>query len=146
MQCRNPSKARISKQACPESASHHNIGFGDEEGSESWSPAKVKDNIDWAITISNIEELKSNVLPLYWELLLESLNSIVWVTERLYILQDWNFKGQGQLKVETQFTRLTSKAHQYRHLYRMVDTDGLLGASCDCHRISSLVLPVCTSF
>ena len=102
VQCRNPPKPRISKEACPESAWHHSIDFGDGGGSESWSPVKARDNIDWSISNCDIEELKSNVLPLYWELLLESLNSIVRVTERLYILQDWNYKGQLKVKFSFQ--------------------------------------------
>ena len=99
VQCRNPPKPRISKEACPGSAWHHSIDSGDGGGSESWSPVKARDNIDWSITNCDIEELKSNVLPLYWKLLLESFNSIVRVTERLYILQDWNYKGQLKVKL-----------------------------------------------
>ena len=76
--------------------------------------------------------MKSRVVPLYWELLLESLNNIVRVTERLYIRQDWGYKGH--LKVTIQCTRLASKTRQYRHVYRMIDSDGLMGAS---HRMSS---------
>jgi hypothetical protein len=62
-------------------------------------PEKARDIIDWSITSDEIERLKSQVVPLYWELLLESVNSIVRVTERLYILQDWDNKGS--LKVLT---------------------------------------------
>lgn len=102
VRCRNPPKPRISKEAYPKSVWHHSIDSGDGGGSESWSPVKARDNIDWSITNCNIEELKSNVLPLYWELLLESLNSIVRVTERLYILQDWNYKGQLKVKLSLQ--------------------------------------------
>jgi hypothetical protein len=76
-------------------------GFGDNGGSiGDCSPEKARDIIDWGITSNEIERLKSQVVPLYWELLLESVTSIVRVTERLYILQDWNNKGY--LKVTSQ--------------------------------------------
>jgi hypothetical protein len=69
-------------------------GFGDNGGSfGDCSPEKARDIIDWSITSNEVERLKSQVVPLYWELLLESVNSIVRVTERLYIVQDWNNKG-----------------------------------------------------
>jgi hypothetical protein len=76
-------------------------GLGDNGGSfGDCSPEKARDIIDWSITSNEVERLKSQVVPLYWELLLESVNSIVRVTERLYILQDWDNKGY--LKVTSQ--------------------------------------------
>ena len=41
----------------------------------------------------DIDGLKAKIVPVYWESLLASINSIVRVTERLYILQDWDHKG-----------------------------------------------------
>ena len=67
----------------------------------------VKDTIDWSIASDEIEMLKSKVVPIYWELLLESTNTVVRVTERLYILQDWNrgvFDG-NKPDYETNFPR-----------------------------------------
>jgi TPR repeat protein len=66
-------------------------GFGDFGGFD--SPVKAQDNIDWTITSCDLEKLKLEILPCYWEHLLDSVNSIVRVTQRLYILQDWNHKG-----------------------------------------------------
>ena len=66
-------------------------GFGDFGGFD--SPVKAQDNIDWTITSCDLEKLKLEILPCYWEHLLDSVNSIVRVTQRLYILQDWNYKG-----------------------------------------------------
>jgi hypothetical protein len=56
-------------------------------------------NIDWSITNHDIKEMRSHVVPLYWELLLESLNSIVWVINRLYIIQEWDYKGYLKVKL-----------------------------------------------
>ena len=53
----------------------------------------VKDNIDWSITGEEVEMLKAKVMPIYWESLLESPNGIIWMTKRLYILQDWDCTG-----------------------------------------------------
>ena len=85
------------------SLGHDGGGFGENGGSfGDCSPEKARlDIIDWSITSNEVERLKSQVVPLYWELLLESVNSIVRVTDRLYILQDWNNKGY--LKVKSQF-------------------------------------------
>lgn len=77
----------------------HDVDFGNGGESESWSPTKPKDNIDWSVTNEDVEELKSRVLPHYWHLLLNSFGAIVRVTDRLYILQDWDYKGH--LKVHT---------------------------------------------
>ena len=41
----------------------------------------------------DLEKLKLDILPCYWEFLSDSLNSVVRVTQRLYVLQDWNYKG-----------------------------------------------------
>jgi hypothetical protein len=71
------------------------------------SPEKARDTIDWGITSGNIEQLKSQVVPRYWELLLESVNGIVWITERLYVLQDWNLKGF--LKVTSLIAKINFK-------------------------------------
>ena len=74
-----------------------------------WSPERdygIKDTVDWSITSDEVEVLKSKVVPIYWELLLESANTIVRVTERLYILQDWN--RLGYLMVTGQFIQLIS--------------------------------------
>jgi hypothetical protein len=60
-------------------------GFGDS------SPEKcqgVMDGIDWRITGGDVEELKSKMMPEYWESLLDSPFGVVRVTERLYILRD----------------------------------------------------------
>jgi hypothetical protein len=102
---RKPPPAHKSKEVYPAWTEDQNPGFGDNGGFENWSPMQPRDNIDWSITNLDIEEMKSHVIPLYWELLLESLNSIVRVTERLFILQEWDYKGH--LKVKTQCTRLT---------------------------------------
>jgi hypothetical protein len=95
---RNPPGAPKSKEVDP-------TRVEDDGGFENLSPMQPRDNIDWGITNHDIEEMKSHVVPLYWEILLGSLNSIVWVTKRLYILQEWDYKGH--LKVNTQHTRLT---------------------------------------
>ena len=66
-------------------------GFGDWSGDR--SPVKAQDTIDWSVTTYDLEKLKLDILPCYWEHLLDSLNSIVRVTQRLYIVQEWNYKG-----------------------------------------------------
>jgi hypothetical protein len=105
-QSKTPSKAR--KSISFTSTWDDNIDFADGGGAlDSWSPVRARDNIDWSITSVCIENLKSEVVPHYWELLLNSLHSIVRVTERLYILQDFNYKGC--LKVEAHGKRLTLK-------------------------------------
>jgi hypothetical protein len=53
----------------------------------------AKDNIDWSTTGEKVEMLKAKVLPIYWKSLLGSPNGVVWVTKRLYILQDWDRTG-----------------------------------------------------
>jgi hypothetical protein len=75
--------------------------FGDFGGFEERSPDKANDILDWSITSMDIDQLKAKIIPVYWELLLASVDSIVRVTERLYILQDWNHKGY--LKVINQW-------------------------------------------
>jgi hypothetical protein len=78
----------------------------DDGGFEDWiafdnyddsSPGKAKDNIDWTISLEDVEKLKLELLPSYWERLSFNVNSIVRVTERLYIVQDWH--KDGRLKV-----------------------------------------------
>jgi hypothetical protein len=71
----------------------------DEGGFTNFSPEKARDNIDWGITNDDLEVLKSKVIPLYWEVLSESVNSIVRVTDRLYILQDWNYNGHLKVTI-----------------------------------------------
>lgn len=75
-----------------------------------WSPEKdcgVKDDIDWNIASHEMEMLKSKIVPINWELLLESANSMVRViTNHLYILQDWNHLTY--LMVTDQYIGLTS--------------------------------------
>jgi hypothetical protein len=117
-----PARSCKPRKVQPTSFAHLEGGFGDDGGSlgddggslgddgaslgdnggslGGCFPEKARDIIDWSITSDEIERLKSQVVPLYWELLLESVNSIVRVTERLYILQDWNNKGY--LKVTSQ--------------------------------------------
>ena len=83
--------------------------YGADGGFGEWSPERdygIKDTVDWSITSDEIEVLKSKVVPIYWELLLESANTVVRVTERLYILQDWN--RLGYLMVTGQFIQLIS--------------------------------------
>jgi hypothetical protein len=80
----------------PEFDDFDDSGFGDWPADGDWpdgSPVKTQDSIDWSITSSDIEKLKLDVLPCYWEHLLDSVNSIVRVTKRLYVLQDWDYKG-----------------------------------------------------
>ena len=73
--------------------------FTDSGGFEGFgSPVKAHDCIDWSITTYDLEKLKLEILPSYWEHLLDSVNSIVRVTQRLYILQDWNYKGHLVVK------------------------------------------------
>ena len=94
----------------PISLGNYDSGFDDNGGGFSQSsPVKdypVKDTIDWSITSDEIETLKAKVVPIYWELLLESANTVVRVTERLYILQDWN--RLGYLMITSQIVRLIS--------------------------------------
>jgi hypothetical protein len=78
--------------------------FGDNGGYEERSPEKVNDILDWSVTSMDVDRLKAKIIPIYWESLLASVNSIVQVTERLYILQDWNHKGY--LKVINQWIML----------------------------------------
>ena len=76
-------------------------GFGDS------SPEKchgVMDGIDWRITSDDVEELKSKAVPEYWESLLDFPFGVVRVTERLYILKDWN--PMGYLMVIYRYIRL----------------------------------------
>jgi hypothetical protein len=78
---------------------------GDYDG----SPEKcntIKDGIDWSITDEEVERLKAKVVPLYWESLLDSPNSVVRVTERLYVLRDWN--RSGYLMVTAHYMKLIS--------------------------------------
>jgi hypothetical protein len=53
----------------------------------------VKDGVDWSVKDKEVERLKAKVVPVYWESLLDTLYSVVWVTERLYILRDWDRLG-----------------------------------------------------
>ena len=66
----------------------------------------VKDGIDWSIKDKEVERLKAKVLPVYWESLLDTPNSAIRVTERLYVLRDWDHLGN--LTVTLQYIRLTS--------------------------------------
>jgi len=66
----------------------------------------VKDGIDWSVKDKEVERLKAKVVPVYWESLLDTLYSMVWVTEHLYILRDWDCLGN--LTVTLQYIRLTS--------------------------------------
>ena len=50
---------------------------------------RVVDGIDWTIIYNDVGELRSKVMLVYWESLLDSPFGTVRVTERLYILQDW---------------------------------------------------------
>jgi hypothetical protein len=81
-----------------------NGDFGDNGVSQERSPEKVNDILDWSVTSLDIDQLKAKIVPVYWESLLASVNSIVQVTERLYVLQDWNHKGH--LKVINQWIML----------------------------------------
>lgn len=67
------------------------------DNSDNSFPSKAKDNIDWTISLEDVEKLKLDFLPSYWEQLSFNVNSIVRVTERLYIVQDWH--KDGRLKV-----------------------------------------------
>ena len=64
----------------------------------------VKDGIDWSVRNEEVKRLKVKVVPVYWESLLDSPNSVVRVTERLYILRDWD--RSGNLMVILQFIKL----------------------------------------
>jgi hypothetical protein len=103
-------KPRKKRHVQPISPIDHNDGFDDDSGGfGDWSPEddhEVKDTIDWSIAGDEIEMLKSKVIPIYWEFLLETANSVVRVTERLYILQDWN--RLGYLMVTDNYIRLIS--------------------------------------
>jgi hypothetical protein len=71
-------------------------GGGFFNGDYNESPEKgngVKDGIDWSVKDKEVERLKAKVVPVYWELLLDTPNSVVQVTERLYILRDWDRLG-----------------------------------------------------
>ena len=73
-------------------------GRGDYHGGGDYhsSPEKcigVKDVINWSVTGEEVEMLKVEVVPIYWEALLGSPNSVIRVTERLYILRDWDRSG-----------------------------------------------------
>ena len=85
-------------------------GFDDDDGGfgES-SPEKdhgVVDGIDWSITCDDVGELRSKMMPPYWESLLDSPFGAVRVTERLYILQNWH--RLGYLMITNQYIRLIS--------------------------------------
>jgi hypothetical protein len=86
------------------------VSFGDDDGffngdyidyedynkSPEKSPEKdngMKDGIDWNVKDKEVERLKAKVVPVYWESLLDTPNSVVRVTERLYILRDWDRLG-----------------------------------------------------
>ena len=66
----------------------------------------VKNGIEWSVKDEEVEMLKVKVVPVYWESLLDSPNSVVWVTERLYILRDWD--RLGNLMVTLRYIRLIS--------------------------------------
>ena len=83
--------------------------YEDYNESPEKSPEKgngVKDGIDWSVNDKEVERLKTKVVPVYWELLLDTPNSVVRVTERLYILRDWD--RLGNLTVTSQYIRVTS--------------------------------------
>src|SRR5579859_2181271 len=85
------------KKVCAPAPDNFQIGFDDAgrfgDWSEDRSLVKAQDSINWSITMCDLEKLKLDILHCYWELLLNSLNSVVRVTQRLYVLQDWNYKG-----------------------------------------------------
>jgi hypothetical protein len=84
-------------------------GGGFFNGDDNESPEKgngVKDGIDWSVKDKEVERLKAKVVPVYWESLLDTPNSVVKVTERLYIVRDWD--RLGNLTVTPQYIRLTS--------------------------------------
>jgi hypothetical protein len=84
-------------RASPQAVVDDEGGFDDWRAFDDSSPSKAKDNIDWTISLEDVEKLKLELLPSYWEQLSLNLNSIIRVTERLYIVQEWH-KG-GRLKV-----------------------------------------------
>lgn len=96
---RKPPKTHESANVSPPTMQDDNVEFTDCGGFElsNWSPPKAKDNIDWSIIPDDLKRLKVDFLPRYWEQLSTSLNGIVRVTARLYIIQDCN--KQGYLKV-----------------------------------------------
>ena len=65
-------------------------GFGDSSSDKCYG---VMDGIDWRITGDDVEELKSQAVPEYWESLLDSPYGVVRVMEHLYILRDWHPMG-----------------------------------------------------
>ena len=96
----NPSKSFKAKEVTSTQLWDHPTDFHHDGEFETFSPVKPRDNIDWSISSAEIEELQLRVVPYYWQLLVESFCSIVRVTDRLYILQNWDYKKQ-QLKVHT---------------------------------------------
>src|SRR5579859_3102879 len=100
VQCRNASKARQLPATTPPLAALGEVDFVDWGGVEDSSPYKAKDNIDWTVSAEDVEKLKLELLPCYWEKLTINVNSIVRVTERLYIIQDWY--RHGYLRVQIQ--------------------------------------------
>jgi len=84
-------------RASPQAVLDDDGGFEDWIAFDDSSPCKARDNIDWTISLEDVEKLKLEFLPSYWEQLSFNVNSIVRVTERLYIVQDWH--KDGRLKV-----------------------------------------------
>jgi hypothetical protein len=113
---RRPAKPQEKKSVDPESLCDSDGGYSDGDGfcdnsagfgdSSSEKCYGVMDGIDWSITGDDVEELKSNAVPEYWESLLDSPFGVVRVTERLYILKDWH--PMGYLMVTCQYIRLIS--------------------------------------
>ena len=68
-----------------ENSGHYNDYYNSPEPDNG-----VNDGIDWSATGEENDRLKGMVVPVYWEALLQTPNSVVRVTQRLYILWDWN--------------------------------------------------------
>lgn len=83
----------------------HEGGFGDDEGDFGTGFHDIKsrrstphvsagqDRIDGSVAGQEIVELKTKVVPMYWEKLQDTAYAAVRVTPRLYILQNWNRHG-----------------------------------------------------
>ena len=50
------------------------------------------DEINWDVRDEQVNKLKTRLLPNYWESLQEAPCSIIRISTRLYLIQDWNVR------------------------------------------------------
>ena len=48
------------------------------------------DEINWDISEKQVEEMKAKLVPQYWQSLQGEPYAVMWLSPRLYIVQDWN--------------------------------------------------------